>query len=67
MITIDLNGERREIQDGSTVTELLNSIGADRQRVAVVVNEIIVRPENRDHHFLHENDHVDVLVFAGGG
>lgn len=67
MITITLNGEQRKIRDGSTVDDILDIIGAEQQRVAVVVNENIVSPENRSSMILRENDQVDVLAFAEGG
>jgi sulfur carrier protein len=66
-IAITLNGERREIPAGATVSELLVIAEADRQPVAVVVNENIVRPEERPSRVLQAGDQVEVLVFAGGG
>jgi len=53
--------------EGSSVADLLELAGTGRQQVAVVLNEAIVRPENRATTLLKENDQVDVLVFAGGG
>ncbi len=67
MIQIIMNGQPLKIAGGSSVAELLALSGADRQQVAVVVNEQIVRPEERKAHILEENDQIDVLVFAGGG
>jgi len=67
LIQIALNGERREIPEGSSVAELLAISGADRQQVAIVVNEKIVRPDERQAHILQNDDQIDVLVFAGGG
>jgi sulfur carrier protein len=66
-ILIELNGERQEIARGSSVVDLLTITGADRRHVAVVVNERVVRPEERPGLILEENDRVDILVFAGGG
>jgi sulfur carrier protein len=66
-IVITLNGERREIPAGATVSVLLVFAEADRQPVAVVVNENIVRPDQRDSCILHDQDQVEILVFAGGG
>ena len=66
-IAITLNGERREIPAGATVSELLVIAEADRQPVAVVVNENIVRPDQRDSCILQDEDQVEILVFAGGG
>jgi sulfur carrier protein len=67
MISINLNGERREIPAAASVVDMLELTGAGRQQVAVVVNERIVRPDERATTILRENDQVDVLVFAGGG
>ncbi|HWQ26511.1 MAG TPA: sulfur carrier protein ThiS [Chlorobaculum sp.] len=67
LIQIALNGEKREVREGSSVADLLAVSGADRQQVAVVVNERIVRPDDRQSCILQKNDQVDVLVFAGGG
>jgi sulfur carrier protein len=67
LIQIALNGEKLEVPDGSSVADLLVISGADRQQVAVVVNERIVRPGDRRSCILQKNDQIDVLVFAGGG
>ena len=67
MITITLNGEQRDIRDGSTVNDILSIIGTEKQRVAVVVNENIIYPEKRGGMVLRENDQVEVLAFVEGG
>lgn len=67
MISINLNGELREIPASSSVDDILELAGTGRQQVAVVVNERIIRPDERATTILRENDQVDVLVFAGGG
>ena len=67
MITIELNGRDQTLPEASTVDDLFPIIGSDGRNVAVVVNEMIVRPENRASHRLQDGDHVEILVFAGGG
>jgi len=67
MITIELNGEQQPFPPGSSVSDLLAIIGSDGKSVAVVVNEQIIRPENRLSHLLQEGDRVELLMFAGGG
>ena len=67
MITITLNGKQRDIRNGSTVNDILSIIGAEKQRVAVVVNENIIYPEKRGSTVLQKNDQVEVLAFAEGG
>lgn len=66
-IGITLNGEHKKVAAGASVADLLNSVGAESQNVAVVVNEHIVRPDARASELLQENDQVEILVFAGGG
>ena len=67
MITIELNGRNQALPEASTVNDLFPILGSDGKNVAVVVNETIVRPENRSSLLLHEGDRVEVIVFAGGG
>jgi sulfur carrier protein len=66
-ITITLNGERTDLPAGSSVEDLLEISGAGRNRVAVVLNETIVRPGERAATILNQDDRLDLLVFAGGG
>ncbi|MEI6652084.1 MAG: sulfur carrier protein ThiS [Chlorobiaceae bacterium] len=67
MITIELNGQQQPLPPGSTVSDLLSIIGSDGKSVAVVVNDRVIRPENRPSHLLQEGDRVELLIFAGGG
>ncbi len=67
MITIELNGQQQPLPADSAVSDLLAIIGSDGKSVAVVVNEQIIRPDNRSAHLLHEGDKVELLIFAGGG
>jgi len=67
MIRITLNGEKREFPSGSSVADLLKLECAESQKVAVIVNENIVRPDDRASLILQDGDQVELLVFAGGG
>jgi len=67
MITIELNGKQQPLPPDSAVSDLLSIIGSDGKSVAVVVNDHIIRPENRPSHLLQEGDRVELLIFAGGG
>lgn len=67
MITIELNGEQQVLSRDVSVNDLLSIIGTDGKTVAVMVNEHIIRPENRSATLLQEGDRVEILVFAGGG
>ncbi|MFZ4525445.1 MAG: sulfur carrier protein ThiS [Chlorobium sp.] len=67
MITIELNGQQQPLPPGSTINDLLARVGSDGKSVAVVVNDRIIRPENRAAQTLQEGDRVELLIFAGGG
>ncbi|MBN1278890.1 MAG: sulfur carrier protein ThiS [Chlorobium sp.] len=66
-ITIQLNGEPCTLQAGSTLQELLLNSGTDGKTIATLVNDHIVRPENRPEYRLEAGDRVEMLIFAGGG
>ncbi|TLU85759.1 MAG: sulfur carrier protein ThiS [Chlorobium sp.] len=67
MFTIELNGKKQEVTAGSTVSDILALVGSNGKNAAVLVNEKIVRPENRSTAIVQEGDRIEVLVFAGGG
>ena len=67
MITIELNGQQQPLPTGSAISDLLAIIGSDGKSVAVLVNQQIIRPENRSARMLQEGDQVELLIFAGGG
>lgn len=67
IITIQVNGEPFTLPGGSSVSDLLAGIGPEEKTVATVVNDNIVRPENRPAARLEEGDRVEILIFAGGG
>lgn len=67
MMTIQLNGVSREVPAGTTVSDILRDMGAERSRVAVLVNDEIVPAATRDTHELHAGDRVEIIGFAAGG
>jgi len=64
---IRLNGEAREIDEGTTVAALLAALDIRRERVAVEVNLEVIRKAAYDSHLLREGDQVEVVSFVGGG
>jgi len=62
-----VNGDPHEHHGDGTLPVLLKELGADGDRVAVLVNGTVVRKEDRPTRRLREQDQVEVLVFAGGG
>lgn len=66
-MTITLNGEKREVADGLTVEGLLQVLNIERRRVAVEVNELIVKKDRYEATTLKDGDSVEVVSFMGGG
>jgi sulfur carrier protein len=66
-MTIVLNGEKKDIPAGLTVNTLLEHLGIKPERVAVEINEEIVRKATYAEVLVKENDRVEVVQFMGGG
>jgi sulfur carrier protein len=64
---VRLNGELRELPDGTTVAGLLLHLGVRAPRVAVEVNDKVVTKDRYDGHKLGPGDSVEIVAFVGGG
>ena len=64
---ISINGEIREVPEGTTVTGLLALLGVKAPRVAVEVNEVVVTRDRHAEHVLRGGDAVEIVAFVGGG
>ena len=64
---VTVNGEDRELPDGSTVAELLDALALGGARVAVERNrEIVPRAEHRTAR-ISSGDRLEIVTFVGGG
>lgn len=66
-MTIILNGEKKDIPDGLTVEGLLRHLAVAPERVAVEINEAIVRKTTYAATDVKDGDRVEVVQFMGGG
>jgi sulfur carrier protein len=64
---VRLNGELRDVPDGTTVSGLLAHLGVKAPRVAVEVNEAVVTKDRYEAHKLAPGDSVEIVAFVGGG
>ncbi|HET6164931.1 MAG TPA: sulfur carrier protein ThiS [Planctomycetota bacterium] len=65
--TIELNGERRSIQCGATVRELLEvELKIAGERVAVELNRALL-PRAQWDRVLAGGDRLEIVTFVGGG
>lgn len=63
---IKINGEDREVPEGSNILALLADAKLKPQTVAVEVNKRLVRTEKYDQP-LKPGDEVEIVTFVGGG
>jgi sulfur carrier protein len=66
-MNVQLNGEQKEVSEGSTVAGLLNSLGVGGERVAVEVNLDIVPRARHATHVINDGDRIEIVQFVGGG
>ncbi len=66
-ITIELNGEQRQLPADSTIANLLVQLGLTGRRVAVEVNLEIIPRSGYGGHMLNAGDRVEVVQAIGGG
>jgi len=64
---LQINGEEREFPDVGTVEALVAALGLADRRVAVEVNQRIVKRGTYAEHALAEGDVVEIVQFVGGG
>lgn len=64
---IFVNGERRDIERGSSLLILLASLHLDARRVAVAVNASVVPRGELGTVRPAEGDHIEIIEAVGGG
>lgn len=66
-MTILVNGEEKEMADGLSVAELIESLNLKPERLAVELNRKIVRRVQWGSTSLSDGDKVEIIHFVGGG
>lgn len=66
MIAIRLNGEPRQVADGS-IAALVSALGLDVKKVAVERNRTIVPRSTLADVALADGDEIEIVHFVGGG
>ena len=67
MITIEFNGEKRQIDVKSTIVDLLRSAKVESRFCAVELNLEIVSKERYETTCLVNDDKIEVVTLVGGG
>ena len=67
MLTVVVNGEKREVPPGATVLDLLKTLEIGPGPVAVEVNSKVVRRAGHAEHQLAAGDRIEIVTLVGGG
>ena len=64
---VTINGEQKEFEKGTTIAQMLKSLGVEKKVMAVAVNMQIVKKEDWQNFKPKEGDKIEFLGFTGGG
>lgn len=62
-----INGETKEIADETNLIELLVKFSLPRERVAVELNQAVVRKKDWETVRVKDSDKIEIVHFVGGG
>lgn len=62
-----VNGKTFEFRSNISISNLLEEIGIEKDRVVVEINLEIIENEQYDTYILKEDDIIEVIRFVGGG
>jgi thiamine biosynthesis protein ThiS len=63
---IKVNGDDREVEQGTTVSSLVRQFNLTPEKVAIELNRRLIRTEKYET-ALNEGDEVEIVTFVGGG
>jgi len=67
IVQLIVNGESREVADGLTVADLLETLGLAGKHVAVEANlELVPRQQHAQRRLAH-GDRLEIVTLVGGG
>lgn len=66
-LIIIVNGSETHVVDGTGISDLIESLKLNPERLAVELNKRIIRRANWDSTSFSEGDRVEIVQFVGGG
>ncbi len=67
MITIILNGSNKQLDNTSSIAQLLENLDLSEKRLAVEVNQQIIPRSDFASFTLNEQDKIEIVQAIGGG
>ena len=65
-MTINVNGDNREVEEGTTIRQLVGQFNLIPEKVAIELNRRLIRADKYDQP-LKAGDEVEIVTFVGGG
>lgn len=66
-LNLRINGEDRAVLDNLTLNELVKQLNLTPERLAIELNQNVVRRADWASTVLKENDRLEIVHFVGGG
>jgi len=66
-VRLRVNGTPEEVVEGTTLGEIVDRLVANRSRVAVERNRVIVPRATLDQERVRDGDEIEVVTLVGGG
>jgi sulfur carrier protein len=67
MITIILNGKNKQVDQHTSVAQLLKNLALTEKRLAVEINQHIIPRGSYSSHIINEQDKIEIVQAIGGG
>ena len=64
---VQINGEAREVADELKLSELVSELALAPERVAIELNQKVVRRNHWPETLLADGDRLEIVHFVGGG
>lgn len=64
---VTINGEKRELAENLTISEILKNLELPSERVAIELNKEVVRKKDWENIKVNDADKIEVIHFVGGG
>lgn len=64
---VTINGEKRELAENLSISEMLKNLELPFERVAIELNKEVVRKKDWENIKVNDADKIEVIHFVGGG
>ncbi|EKU48607.1 sulfur carrier protein ThiS [Staphylococcus massiliensis] len=64
---VQVNGETHEFQEGTTISDIIDHFNIESKRMAVELNEQVIKRSEWSERKIEPNDKLELLEFVGGG